>query len=173
MQDKTACFLEHLRNLKGDRQAMALLRRALAFDPAEPADVRVYGYVEPFAQSEPNRRRRMYYLVAGLFALHPEEDERPLPEALAALVADEGLGPALELRFRSLLGSDDDQLPERLRRLVTYLRSKNRGLNYGQLLDDLLRWDRPDKSVQRRWARAFYGSVGVTTGPTADTEVEA
>lgn len=175
MKSKSTEFLEHLRGLKSDRGAMAALRRSLSFAPGELGDVRSYSYVEPFAQGESERRRRMYYLVAGLFALHPEEDEQTLPEALAALAAAESLSSSLELRFRALLDSDDDQLPDRLRRLVTYLRSKNLGLNYQRLLDDLLWWDHPDKRVQRRWARAFYGGAKLAGAPplATGTEVEA
>ncbi len=94
---------------------------------------------------------------------------------LAALAAAESLSSSLELRFRALLDSDDDQLPDRLRRLVTYLRSKNLGLNYQRLLDDLLWWDHPDKRVQRRWARAFYGGAKLAGAPplATGTEVEA
>jgi CRISPR system Cascade subunit CasB len=153
-KSKTQAFIEHLRRLRTDRGAMAVLRRSLA---ADPEDVRAYRYVEPFVSDESGWRRRAYYLVAGLFALHPEESGSTLAEVLGDLWRRDGQRSGLERRFHALLEADPDQLPDRLRRVVAYIASKRAGgLNYVRLLEDLLRWYRPSGRVRQRWAREFY-----------------
>lgn len=158
MDTKPDRFLKHLRNLRDDRGAMASLRHTLVSEPGQPLDARAYRYVEPFVQGEDEWRRAMYYLVAGLYAFHPQEGEQTLAEAMCDMWLLERQHPSTENRFLALLDADTDQLPDRLRRVVAYLRSKSKGLDYPRLLSDLLQWRRPDRSVQRRWARQFYGA---------------
>src|ERR1039458_4317122 len=76
-QDSIARFISHLETLGGiapssnpDRRALAALRRSLATWPSAPAEaVRV---VAPFLPEQATGWREMvYYLIAGLFALHP------------------------------------------------------------------------------------------------------
>jgi CRISPR system Cascade subunit CasB len=148
--DKPARFFRHLRELRDDRAAMAALRRSLAFDASELGE----GW-----------RREAYYLAAGLYAMHPEEAAVSLPEALSRLCHEDGQR-SIERHFQALLQADRDELPDRLRRLVAMLRAKGKGIDYEKLLRDLLRWNAPDRWVQRRWARIFYST------PTPTTEAE-
>ena len=171
--NKPARFIEHLQKLQEDRGAMAALRRILASDPRQALDARAYRYVEPFAEGESEWRRAMYYLVAGLFALHPQQGQQTLAEALADLWLQEKQPPSTEARFLALLDSDTDQLPDRLRRAVAYLRSKNKGLDYQRLLSDLLQWRVPERRVQHRWARQFYRTSQQKAEEQAPREVEA
>jgi CRISPR system Cascade subunit CasB len=166
-------FIRHLQELKEDRGAMAALRRILASEPGHPVDARAYRYVEPFVEEEIEWQRAMYYLVAGLFALHPQQSEQTLPEALSDLWRQDNQRPSTERRFLALLDSDADQLPDRLRRVVAYLRSKNKGLDYERLLSDLLQWRRPDRRVQQRWAQEFYRTSQQHVESEAPPEVEA
>jgi CRISPR system Cascade subunit CasB len=163
--DKPARFFRHLRELRDDRAAMAALRRSLAFDASELGEVRAYRFVEPFVASEDGWRREAYYLAAGLYAMHPEEAAVSLPEALSRLCHEDGQR-SIERHFQALLQADRDELPDRLRRLVAMLRAKGKGIDYEKLLRDLLRWNAPDRWVQRRWARIFYST------PTPTTEAE-
>lgn len=171
-EPKFVKFVQHLRELREDRGAMAALRRSLAFNADELGDIRAYRYVEPFVQGEGEWRRHVYYLVAGLYALHPEEGEQSLAEVLSNLWQKGQQPRSLEVRFRSLLESDLDQLPDRLRRIVTYVRSKGASLNYMRLLSDLLRWNSQDRWVQQRWARQFYRGVQVAEEKQIETHAE-
>jgi CRISPR system Cascade subunit CasB len=170
-------FISHLQELQKDRGAMAALRRILASEPGQPVDARAYRYVEPYVEDESEWQRAMYYLVAGLFALHPQQGEQTLAEALSDLWRQDQQRDqqrsSTETRFLALLDSDPDQLPDRLRRVVAYLRSKNKGLDYQRLLIDLLQWRRPDRRVQQRWARQFYRISQQPTENEAPREVEA
>jgi CRISPR system Cascade subunit CasB len=169
---KPTKFIQHLRELRGDRGAMAALRRSLAFTSDELGDVRACRYVEPFVQGESEWGRHVYYLVAGLYALHPEEGEQSLAKVLSDLWQRNQQPQSLELRFRSLLESDPDQLPDRLRRIVTYVRSKGAPLNYERLLADLLNWQSQDRRVQRRWAHQFYRAAQVGEEERIETRAE-
>lgn len=160
---KVASFLGFLQSLRaqGDRAAMAALRRCLAVDVDEMGNLRAFRYLGPFLQGEGLERQRAYWLVAGLYAYHPTdpgERAETLPAALGRLYRERGQ-QAIERRFLALLESDPDQLAPRLRRLVGIVRSEEIKLDYESLLRDLLGWFAPERRVQQRWARDFYGQV--------------
>lgn len=150
-------FVEWMESLKAQRAwtpARVALRRSVAFDPGTylPA----MPYVEPFVQGLDGWKREAYYLVAGLYALKDGAHEegrtlaRALREAQLARRSD-----SLEKRFLALLDADRDQIAHRLRQAVGLVEG---GLDFGQLLEDLLRWFNAGKPVQARWAREFYGA---------------
>jgi CRISPR system Cascade subunit CasB len=171
--EKLTRFIDFLRTLRDDRGAMAALRRSLWFDARELGDARACRYVEPFASSETTEwRRHAYYIVAGLYALHPQEGKQTLAQALRGLWRSAGQPPSLEARFLRLLESDIDQLPGRLRGLVAWAKSKGAPLNYERLLNDLLSWGRQDRQVQQTWAREFYGDAPSPQGGQAETDAE-
>lgn len=157
-------FVDSLGKL--DRKARAELRRSLAFEPATypPA----YPYVEPFVARDDERR--WFYLLAGLYALHGQgslppsgvaegrsEGQGPtLGSAAAELYVKRGRSPSIEQRFVVLLDADSEQLPHRLRQMVTLLRTEQVSLDWRQLLKDLLYWNHERRFVQQRWAKGFY-----------------
>ncbi|WP_395145547.1 type I-E CRISPR-associated protein Cse2/CasB [Armatimonas sp.] len=74
-----------------------------------------------------------------------------------------------ERRLRLLLDADlerdgSGELTFRLRQCVTIVLQKDGLINWPQLLADIDRWGLPSKSVQKEWAKAFYGSA-----PSDDT----
>jgi len=150
-------FLERLSTSR-NRRALAELKRSLAFAPGAywPA----YPYVEPFVSGLDGWSREAHYVVAGLFAVHPMVvAERTLARALGDKFRTKGVG-SLEARFLALLDSDRDQIGDRLRRAVVLV--ADRGLDWAQLLRDLVRWFHPLRFVQERWAREFYQVAAAT-----------
>ncbi len=146
-----------------DRRALAALRRSLATWPAPPPDaVRV---VAPFLPEQATGWwEAVHYLIAGLFALHPcppdkeTERARNLGAALRqAASGDTGQGP--ERRLLALLGCKSEDLPDHLRHAVSYLRARDVPIDYRRLMQDLLRWDRGEGDVQRRWGRDFWAGT--------------
>lgn len=121
-------------------------------------------------------------LIAGLFALHPdnETDVGQRWNLCAALVetgqrSDEGTGapPAAEARVRQLIGAtQNNALEHYLRQAVRLVATApvQRPLNYEQLLCDLMHLDGADetkaRSIRRRWARDFRHQVH--TSQTSD-----
>src|ERR1035441_5493075 len=100
-------FVEHLRLLhERDRGALAILRRSLGFAPG--AYPPAYAYVERFVGTDRKASdpfRLALYLVAGLYALHPEMSTNSLATGLAELMHRRNSG-SIESRFLALLGAD-------------------------------------------------------------------
>ncbi len=151
-----AAFLQQLERLKAAERAWtaarAVLRRSLAFPPGTypPA----MPYVEPFVRGE-GWVREAHYLVAALYALKDGEHEegRTLARALRECMQERG-SASVERRFLALLDADHDQIAFRLRQTMGLVEG---GVDFARLLDDLLNWFHPERKVQARWAREFYG----------------
>lgn len=149
-------FLEKLNPEHGaNRKAFAELRRSLAFDLG--THIPSFAYVEPSLSDKFNdRKRQMYYLIAGLYALHPKQSGLEFGQALA-LLKDKRDSDSLEKRFLALLSTDEDsQLAHYLRQMINLLKQEDIGLNYAKLLKDLFAWRHFDKYIQRRWAQHYY-----------------
>ena len=157
-------FITWLEKINTDgRKARAVLRRSLAFAPG--IYVPAYPYVEPFLTGEENQwRREMYYLVAGLWAAHWKEDRAgpvlTIGKACAEYQRISG-SVSMERRFITMLDSDPEQLPYRLRQLLALL--KEQSVDFENLLTGLLRWNDDRKPTQNSWARDFYRSITVET----------
>jgi CRISPR system Cascade subunit CasB len=154
-------FFERLENFsEKDTRVRAVLRRSLAFEPGEypPA----FPYVEPFLSDQLGPwNRKMYYLMAGLWASHWREGRTGAPmkigKACALYQSRGGGSKSTESRFIALLDADDKQLPHRLRRMVSLL--KEQPLDFEALLKDTLWWNDDHKSTQMSWARDYYRNL--------------
>jgi len=160
-----AQFVQGLTNLDwrarelgdGDARArLARLRRCLSRQGAGYEALREVGAFLPDNLSE--RYLDAYLLVAALFAHHPASSKsRSLGAAFKKLRAMLSAGvESLDRRFATLLESDPDDLSFRIRQLIQLLKSKEIPVDYGRLLHDLIRWDHPDRPVQRQWARDYW-----------------
>lgn len=153
-------FIDRLKQLADgqERGALASLRRGLGQPPGTVADM--YRYVEPFLGGQGSGARfkeSAFYLVAALFALHPKStDEGNMGTHLAKTRTESG-EEALERRLTILLAAHPDDLPEYLRQTVSFLKSKEEPVNWAQLLRDLQNWGSEDHSIQKKWARSFWG----------------
>lgn len=109
----------------------------------------------------------VYFLVATLFDLNRLTTERgasnfgnlgaSFRRAVNAGANEEGV----KRRFQILLDATwdekgDGELAFRLRQSVQWLAGQKVGLDWAQLLTDLCFWEDPKRSVQKRWARAFF-----------------
>jgi CRISPR system Cascade subunit CasB len=143
-------------NSSGDRGALAALRRGLG-KPLGTV-VAMHPIVAPFTGGLGGWAEDAYYLVAALFASHPESTpEGTFGTTLKAIMRTRSTGAAsLEKRFMALLDAEADHLPDLLRPLVALARSVGQPVNWARLLRDLVNWNSPDRWVQRRWARDFY-----------------
>lgn len=177
--ERERAFVEYLARLAAvpDRAALAALRRSVGKALGEV--VEACRYVVPWLPAHAGgREEAAYYLVAGLFAWHPQpwpsdgeargprnfgaSLRRLLPaDDAAETLREEGrerLAP-LERRFMALLACHRDALPEHLRRLMGLLRAAEIPVDWAQLLHDVQRWDWEDRPVQRAWARAFWAAA--------------
>lgn len=160
-------FVARLQRLvtEDDRGALAMLRRGLRRAPGnEPA---MHKYVVPWLGDEKGWREDVFYLVASMFAFHPTnwpedtEDKDPnLGASFARLSrSDGGSVEAVERRFTVLLSTHQEDLHVQLRHAVSLLKSKDVPVDWVRLLSDLRWWGNDDRSVQRRWAKAFWGQT--------------
>lgn len=160
---KTHAFVTYLESLREDRGALAALRRGLGHPPGSVADM--YRYVVPWL---PERGRptfdAAYYIVASLFALHPQAGGAGnMGDHYGRARDPRGDNVALERRFTTLLAAHPDDLAGQLRQAVSFLRSKEVPVHWHQLLSDVLAWGHPDRYVQQQWARAFWGRARQST----------
>jgi len=161
---------------KLERKGFAELRRSLV----DGQDLKAIPYVEPFVKNEGLRsiRRQMFYLVAGLFCLiersidlkqetTPQPRAGNLGESIAQSYLKRERSGSIEKRFVALLDADLEQLPQRLRQMLTLLNADGVEVAWEQLLKDLCGWKSEERWVQHGWARSFY----IKTAPAkADSE---
>lgn len=69
---------------------------------------------------------------------------------------------SFDIRVRGLLDSrwseGDGVLAHRLRQMVRLAESKNVPVNWRLFLVDLTRWEHPERWVQKKWARSYFGA---------------
>jgi CRISPR system Cascade subunit CasB len=149
-------YLEGLRD-REQRGALAALRRGLGRRPGDAAEM--FPYVVPWLPEQVSRlQEEAYYLIASLYATHAAATERGnMGDHFAALRASGKSEEALERRFTFLLAAHPDDLSYHLRQAVSLLKSGEVAVNWNQLFIDMQWWTHPDRFVQRRWARSFWG----------------
>lgn len=155
-------FVEHIAGL--DPGARAALRRSLAFKPGTWPGA--FPYVEPWVGASSNWERQVAYLVAGLQAhSRAERSYKDLGAAAQALQAATG-SDSVETRFLVVLDADADQLPHRLRQMISLMNSQGVAPAWSQLRKDLNRWRTEERWVQQRWARSYYTRPTSVAGDT-------
>jgi CRISPR system Cascade subunit CasB len=169
LEERFAAQLEALARNK-DRGALARLRRGVGKELglAGERDGWVISRV-PTVLSD--RRLSVFCLVASLFAIHPESGGRGSLGRSFAMLRERSGGDGPERRFVALLDSDREDLFDRLRHAITLLRSKDITVDWADLLLHVQHWDHPDRWVQVRWSRDFWGAQDheqseTTTAPT-------
>lgn len=154
-------FVTYLETLAEDRAALAALRRGLGQPPGTVPDMfpyvvrRLPNTVYPGSWEE-----SAYYLIAALFALHPAKSNGLNLGAHFAQTLDPNPdhNAAVERRFTALLTAHPDDLPFYLRQAISFLKSKEVGVNWHQLMWDVRDWGQPERQsrVQKRWATQFW-----------------
>ena len=163
-------FITYLEGLRDDRGALAALRRGLGQPPGDAWEM--YPYVVRWLSAEPSARREAaHYLVAALFAYHPDPGgSGNLGQAFRRTLDPNGDDTATERRFTALLTAHPDDLPFYLRQAISFLQSKEVPVDWHQLFADVLAWGNPAGYVQKQWARAFWGRP-TNEDPTQPKEV--
>jgi len=154
--DKKDEFISYLEGLKEDRGKLAALRRGLGMPPGTCAEMYPVVAVR-LPRDCPRHLEERYYLIASLFGLHPASADHGnigdhMRQAEGGMISD-----AAERRFVRLLATHWDDLPNELRQVISFLKSKDAKINWHQLNADLKNWGHPDHFVQRKWANAFWG----------------
>lgn len=153
-------FAAYLNNLirpeDPDLAALANLRRTL--NPEPRAWIGAMPYLAKY-WPEKERDAFVYATVAGLFASHrlPSADYKNLGDSLAELWKKEGEpSPSLELRVKTLLESEVEELPGLIRSFFEILKTESIPVDYRILVRDLLNWSNPKRKTQLSWAKSFW-----------------
>lgn len=137
----------------GDRTA---LKRS-AGKPMEEADgaaIMAFYRAVPYGVRLREHEESKWFAVACLVCLQKEKTKSvAFEKCLAAL--GEG-SDSFEKKVSSLLDSDwDARMIRKLFGLAKMMKQKDLHINHAALLDDLLKWERPDRRIQKKWARAY------------------
>lgn len=151
-------FLEGILK-RDDRAVLAHLRKGLGKPPG--STIEMFPYVARFVQRNYRGDENAYFLVASLFALYPtyswkaeDTGNRNVGRSLALMKEK---SESIERRFVALLNSDEEDLPNHLRQIISLLKSEDKPINWLQLLKDIKSWSHETKYVQRNWAKGFWG----------------
>lgn len=118
--------------------------------------------VEPqIAAQDRQRFDELAYMIAPLYALHPQQVEQGNMGSHFRQLGDHDAPPptAVERRFVALLSAGSEELPDVLRQCVLLLKSRSIGVNWLQLFADLLQSHRTENGrdkVRRAWSRDFW-----------------
>lgn len=163
MSEQAQSFVEHLQELASrDTGAMAALRRSLGFAPGAYASA--YPHVERFVGGDRHAEdpyRKALYVVAGLFAAHPQHAAGQSFASAFGAVGYARESASIEQRFVALLGAGSENVHTYLRQATSLIAADGRPVDYVKLLDDLARWFNPfaheaRDALRQKWARDFY-----------------
>jgi CRISPR system Cascade subunit CasB len=151
---------------KQDRGALAALRTGLGKAPG--AAPRMLPIVAPFLSSDEGPATRTAFIIASLFAKHPEHARiSSLGASLWRATKREGANPegkhgeaGVEARFAAALDADPEDLPRHLDGLVSLCESAGVPIDWHQFHKDvrglLGQNEQYQISIRTRWARDFW-----------------
>lgn len=157
-------FIERLQDLnRGER---SVLRRSAGSSLAE-AGKAIGLFYRLLPASVHVNDEEIYFLVATLYPWNSHEHRGDFGATMRDLRAcsNHSNPGSIDRRMAILLNSDFDQvngrtgggsLSYRLRQLVKFADSRQVGIHWVHLLEDLQRWRHPGKWVQKCWARSYY-----------------
>lgn len=178
MNANTHChdFVQYIQRLivKNKGGVTAALKRSLQ-DEAE-SKLAAYPYVVPLLSPEAKYRKNdwAYFLVAGLLAVHPKHSDSETMKNLGdtcRMLGGENENPTASwvLRFKALLDAEQDDIAHHLRSIISIAKAKEIPVNYTQLLQDLLRWSKPEKTAQQFMAMRFWCSLSQSEAADSET----
>lgn len=164
---RRGAFVKSLRLLETrddgpSRAGLAALRAGLR--NKDGVAIEMMPHIAPYLGEREHPGDRWFFAVATLFALHPLDTQERLSLG-GAFGRLRGNSDSIEKRFQLLIASDEEDLFERLKQIVSLLKADGVPLNWYALLSDLTTnsWDDPERTLQLRWARDFYRSDSTRT----------
>lgn len=164
---KVEKFLQNLSAL--DAGGKARLKRDAGKPLAEAQSLGLFYRLLPYGLSA--AQEEIYFLVATLYPLADGGSKGNFGASLRR-ARDLKNHKGLDRRVEILLDSDATQLPFRLRQAVRFLKSRQVAVNWQKLLEDLLRWNYLNHTVQKQWARAYFGIPQPITDEIVSTASE-
>jgi len=151
LDPKVKTFLEKLALL--DTGSKAKLKRDAGKTIGESHSIGLFYRLLPYGLNA--AQEESYFLVATLYPMVENGAVGNLGASLRR-ARDPKNNKGLDRRIEILLDSDKTQLPFRLRQVIKFLKSKRVSVNCQQLLNDLQKWNQPNRIVQKQWARDYF-----------------
>lgn len=152
---RTSMFISRLENLDAGDRARLKRNAGKSLSEAHNALGNFYALLP---HGLPQYQEEVYFLVATLFPLAEGKGLGDFGTQLALAQSTKN-SKGLDRRVEVLLDADLVQLHFRLRQAVHFLQSCRVRINWQHLLDDLLLWEHPDRFIQQRWARSYFGQA--------------
>jgi CRISPR system Cascade subunit CasB len=149
-------FVDRLARLEAGERARLKRNAGSTLAEARNALSLFYRVVPP---NVPAYQHETYFLLATLYPLADAAKTGSFGNALR-LAQQEQNNAGLDRRMEHILDADEAQLPFRLRQAVRYLYAQRVGVDWTRLLHDLLRWNHPERYIQRRWAADYFVRQG-------------
>lgn len=138
------------------------LLRYIPVQPAEEDDYFLIATLYPFEREGRGNKKQAKAKKAASAPAETEAEETkaaPRPRNFGATlhtIRTASNQEGLDRRFERLLDADRTQLPFLLRREIQVASNEGGRINWAQLLQDVLKWDNPNRFVQRNWARDYF-----------------
>lgn len=159
-QQQVAAFIAALARL--DNAGRARLKRNAGRTLSEARDVHRIFYQALPREIAGRPEEESYFLIATLYPLAKARSDGKTLGATLRTVRSLRESTSIDRRFQALLDSELDQLQFRLRQIVRLVAASEQAIDWGQLLNDLLAWNHPDRYVQLRWARDYFVGLPAT-----------
>jgi CRISPR system Cascade subunit CasB len=158
-------FIENLYKL--NRGEKAVLKRNAGFTLAESR-----GAMSIFYRILPPRLldckdEEIYFLIATLFGLNELSHQGDFGTTMQ-LIKTKSQSENTDRRMKILLDSEfslidgfrpgGGEMAYRLRQCVKLAKNHEIGVEWLELLKDLRYWSYPEKRIQKKWARSYYGT---------------
>ncbi len=159
-KSKNSFFVDMLLKLDSEdkKGALAEIRRASSNPDEDFLMLRVIGSYLPknLEAYELNDYKRLACLFAT-HKMHTEKENFNFGDTCRLIhqILDAGKD-SFESRFAALLNAHSEDLYHLLLPVVRYAKDKDVSINYDTLFNDMRGWGRPDKYVQKKWAKTFW-----------------
>ena len=162
---KVKTFLKKLALL--DAGSKAKLKRDAGKTIGESHSIGLFYSLLPYGLNA--AQEESYFLMATLYPMAESGVVGNLGASLRH-ARDPKNNKGLDRRIEILLDADKTQLPFRLRQAIQFLKSRRVSVNWQRLLEDLQKWNRPSRIVQKQWARDYFALPAETTanGPMSE-----
>lgn len=161
-KDKIPLFENFLDNLKKTRETsrgdLAILKRACGLKIAKSRNALGIFYRYLPSQLVRDYNEEIYFLVATLYGLNDFPFTGSFGKTMREVYRKTD-SESISKRMISLLDSrleGSNELSYKLRQSVRLASSHQVGVDWLQLLKDLIYWTHEDKFIQRNWARDFF-----------------
>jgi CRISPR system Cascade subunit CasB len=154
-----------------DNGAKAVLKRAMSGEPRHSYKTREF--LPPIGEKSLWEEKHIWIPVACLSIFYPQSISKAKQRKnfghscwllQQEIQHDSPDAKGVARRFRALLDTPLEDIQAPLASLVRQMKQKKfkkTVIDYPKLIEDLCRWEYPEKNIQDNWARAFWGASNI------------